>query len=79
MTRWSTENGLIVFLLEKLTNDVDQISLKGSGFMSYGPLFCIKKNSSVNEKRHFTMHLRISVFKTEVGGPWVLLEPLPFM
>ena len=26
MTRWSTENGSIVFLLEKLTNDVDQIS-----------------------------------------------------
>ena len=27
MTRWSTENGSIVFLLEKLTNDVDQIIL----------------------------------------------------
>ena len=27
MTRWSTENGSIVLLLEKLTNDVDQISL----------------------------------------------------
>ena len=25
MTRWSTENGSIVLLLEKLTNDVDQI------------------------------------------------------
>ena len=27
MTRGTTENGSIVFLLEKLTNDVDQISL----------------------------------------------------
>ena len=31
----------------------------------------MKKNSSVNEKRHFTMRLQISILKTEVGWPMV--------
>ena len=51
MTRGTTENGSIVFLLEKLTNDVDQISLNQLPQDGMKPIETkVRKDLTITEK-----------------------------
>ena len=71
MTRWSTENGSIVFLLEKLTNDVDQISflnqLPQDGMMPIETEVCL--GLLLVESIYYCLHIHNN-FLTHYDTTW---------